>query len=159
MELGTPSRPSASAFAEPVDETSIRLLHFSRSEDGIFTGRLRRFPIAGAPHYYTASYVWGERKYTGFTINVKTGTLPILDSLVPFLKMVTRHSDFKASDWWWIDSLCINLDDSREREKQVRIMADIYKKARRAIVWLGEEKERDSDCTDAIEFMHYAQKA
>ncbi|CAN9174985.1 unnamed protein product [Alternaria alternata] len=155
MELGTPSRPSASAFAEPVDETSIRLLHFSRSEDGVFTGKLRRFPIAGAPHYYTASYVWGERKYTGVTMDAKTGTLPILDSLVPFLKMVTCHSDFKASDWWWIDSLCINLDDSREREKQVRIMADIYKRARRAIVWLGEEKERDSDCTDAIEFMHY----
>ncbi|CAG5166866.1 uncharacterized protein ALTATR162_LOCUS6989 [Alternaria atra] len=155
MELGTPSSASASAFSDPVDETSIRLLRFSQTEDGIFIGKLRKFPIAGAPHYYTASYVWGKRKYAGVTVNVKTGRLPILDSLVPFLQMVTHHGDFKGTDWWWIDSLCINLGDSREREKQVRIMAEIYKKARRAIVWLGEEKDDTSDCTDAIDFMHY----
>jgi hypothetical protein len=155
MELGSPSSASALAFSDLVDETSIRLLRFSRTEDGGFVGELRKFPIAGAPHYYTASYVWGERKYTGITVDVKTGRLPVLDSLVPFLRMVTRHGDFKGTDWWWIDSLCINLDDSREREQQVRIMAEIYTKTKRAIVWLGEEKEAGSDCADAIDFMHY----
>ncbi|EUC42428.1 hypothetical protein COCMIDRAFT_8014 [Bipolaris oryzae ATCC 44560] len=155
MELGTPSSASASAFSDAVDETSIRLLRFSQTPHGVFVGELRKFPIAGAPHYYTASYVWGERKYTGVTVDVETGRIPVLESLVPFLDMVTRHRDFRGIDWWWIDSLCINLDDSHEREKQVRIMADIYKKAKRAIVWLGEEKDGDSDCTDAIDFMQY----
>lgn len=118
-------------------------------------GKLQKFPLVSAPHYYTASYVWGERDYTGAAIHLKSGTLPVLSSLVPFIHMVTHHSDFKSTDWWWIDSLCINLQDSREREKQVRIMADIYKKARRAIIWLGEEKEDGSDCTNAIDFFHY----
>ncbi|KAF9698563.1 hypothetical protein EKO04_003854 [Ascochyta lentis] len=155
MDVDTLSPANAAVFPDPVDETCIRLLRFSQPEDGVFVGKLQKFPLAGAPHYYTASYVWGERTHTGATINLKTGTLPVLSSLVPFLHMVTRHGDFKPSDWWWIDSLCINLDDSHEREKQVRIMADIYKRARRAIVWLGEEKEDGSDCTNAIEFLHY----
>jgi hypothetical protein len=155
MEFDVPPPPRTSVFSEPVDETSIRLLRFSQPEDGVFVGKLQKFPAAGAPHYYAASYVWGERNYKGAAINLKTGRLPVLDRLVPFLHMVTRHGDFRATDWWWIDSLCINLDDPREREKQVRIMADIYKRARRAIIWLGEEKEHDSDCTDAIDFMHY----
>jgi len=155
MDLDTPAPAKASVFPEPVDETSIRLLRFSLSEDGLFDGKLQKFPLASAPHYYTASYVWGEREYAGTTINLRAGTLSVLSSLVPFLHMVTQHGDFKPLDWWWIDSLCINLDDGHEREKQVRIMADIYKRAKRAIIWFGEEKESGSDCTNAIGFLHY----
>src|SRR5690242_7594129 len=155
MDVAKPSPTTAAVFSEPVDESSIRLLRFSQPEDGVIVGKLQKFPLVSAPHYYTASYVWGERDYTGAAIHLKSGKLPILSSLVPFIRMVTHHSDFKSTDWWWIDSLCINLQDSREREKQVRIMADIYKKARRAIIWLGEEKEDGSDCTNAIDFFHY----
>lgn len=118
-------------------------------------GELQKFPLASTPHYYTASYVWGERKYTGTAINLKSGALPVLSSLEPFIHMVTCHGDFKPTDWWWIDSLSINLQYAQEREKQVRIMADIYKQARRAIIWLGEEKEEGSDCANAIDFLHY----
>ncbi|KAJ4334332.1 hypothetical protein N0V95_009196 [Ascochyta clinopodiicola] len=155
MDVDAPLPANASVFPEPVDETCIRLLRFSQPEDGVFVGKLQRFPLAGAPHYYTASYVWGERTHAAMAVHLNTGTLPVLSSLAQFLHMVTRHGDFQPSDWWWIDSLCINLDDSQEREKQVRIMADIYKRARRAIIWLGEEKEEGSDCTHAIDFLHY----
>ena len=158
MDVDTSTSDNTSVFSDPVDETSIRLLRFSLSEDGVFIGRLRRFSLASAPHYYTASYVWGERRYTGTVIKLETGRLPVLDSLVPFLHTITRHDDFRPEDWWWIDSLCIHLDDGHEREKQVRIMADIYKQARRAIIWLGEEQEEGSDCTDAIEFLQYLSK-
>ncbi|KAF2629653.1 hypothetical protein BU25DRAFT_485661 [Macroventuria anomochaeta] len=155
MDVDASPPANASVFSEPVDETSIRLLRFSQPEDGVLVGELQKFPLASAPHYYTASYVWGERKYTGTAINLKSGTLPVLSTLTPFIHMVTRHGDFKPTDWWWIDSLSINLQDAQEREKQVRIMADIYRQARRAIIWLGEEKEDGSDCTNAIDFLHY----
>lgn len=155
MDVDTPPQTNASVFQEPVDETSIRLLRFSQSEDGVFVGELQRFPLTSAPHYYTASYVWGERKYAGTSITLAKGELPVLSSLAPFIRMITRHSDFKPTDWWWIDSLSINLQDAQERERQVRIMADIYKQAKRAIIWLGEEKQDGSDCTNAIEFLHY----
>ena len=155
MDANAPSPVAASVFSDPVDETSIRLLRIEKNDDGVFVGKLKRFPLAGIPHYFTASYVWGERKYSATSIKVRNGSIPVLASLAPFLNMITNHGDFKTSDWWWIDSLCINLEDAQEREKQVRIMADIYKGARRAIIWLGETKEEGSDCTHAIEFLYY----
>lgn len=98
--------------------------------------------------------MWGTKTYSHATIQLNGGSLPILNSLLPFLNMVAKHEDFKSRGWWWIDSLCINLEDKQEREKQITIMADIYKKAKRAIIWLGQEKETGSDCTGAVEFLH-----
>lgn len=41
----------------------------------------------------------------------------------------------------WIDQICINQQDPTERANQVALMADIYSKARNAIVWLGKADE------------------
>ena len=38
----------------------------------------------------------------------------------------------------WVDALCINQDDVSERTEQVRLMRDIYRSARRTVVWLGD---------------------
>jgi hypothetical protein len=51
----------------------------------------------------------------------------------------------------WIDAICINQNDTEERNAQVRRMLDIYKSANRVIVWLGEGTE-DSD--KAMNFMN-----
>lgn len=37
----------------------------------------------------------------------------------------------------WIDAICINQDDIKKRNHQVRIMKKIYSKATEVIVWLG----------------------
>lgn len=37
----------------------------------------------------------------------------------------------------WIDAICINQEDLAERGQQVGRMADIYKMARRVVIWLG----------------------
>ncbi|KAF1963002.1 hypothetical protein CC80DRAFT_434374 [Byssothecium circinans] len=146
---------SSNPYREGVNSSSIRLLRISTSRDGGFSGFLKVFPLADAPPFYSASYTWGKNTPSNTTIRLRAGSLPVLPSLVPFLRMVTEHVDFSDRDWWWIDSLCINLADSQEREKQVRIMADIYKKSKRTIIWLGEEQEEGSSCAGAIEFMLY----
>jgi ankyrin repeat protein len=38
----------------------------------------------------------------------------------------------------WIDALCINQNDDKERGQQVQQMGSIYRKAERVLVWLGE---------------------
>jgi hypothetical protein len=130
MDINAKIKRVDSAFIDSIDDVSIRLLRFTRREDGVYTGKLKTFLLASAPHFYTASYVWGETRDAGIEMQLNTGPLPVLPSLVPFLEMVTEHSDFNAKDWWWIDSLCINLTDGNEREHQVRIMADIYRRSR-----------------------------
>ncbi|KAF1966268.1 hypothetical protein BU23DRAFT_487264 [Bimuria novae-zelandiae CBS 107.79] len=151
VDSNTPTNP---VYAKQIDGASIRLLRFSRSQNGELTGRLKQFELANVPQFFSVSYTWGEKTYSDTTLQLRTGRIPVLKSLFPFLRMVSQHEDFHDEDWWWIDSLCINLADSQEREQQVRIMADIYKKARRTMVWLGEEVEGDSDCRGAVRFLH-----
>jgi hypothetical protein len=50
----------------------------------------------------------------------------------------------------WIDAVCINQQDLRERSQQVSIMRDIYRSARDVVVWLGEDHSR---AAEAIDFM------
>jgi hypothetical protein len=153
MDIHAGIRRADSAYSDSISDVSIRLLRVWQRDDLQFAGKLSTFLLASAPHFYTASYVWGDARESGASIHLNTGSLPVLPSLVPFLHMVTNHDDFNDHTWWWIDSLCINLIDGHEREHQVRIMADIYKRSKRAVIWLGEEKEPGSDCTNAMNFL------
>ncbi|RDI88464.1 hypothetical protein Vi05172_g1473 [Venturia inaequalis] len=38
----------------------------------------------------------------------------------------------------WIDALCINQNDNKERADQVALMAEVYSCARKVVIWLGE---------------------
>lgn len=141
-----------------MDSKTIRLLRFSQKRDGSFKGELRAFPLNEAPPFNTASYVWGMQTHSAtmtFESTSSQQSLPVLSSLAPFLAMVSQSKDFGEKDWWWIDSICINLDDKLERGAQVKIMGDIYRKARRTIVWLGEEKggHGEGNCAGAVEFL------
>jgi hypothetical protein len=44
----------------------------------------------------------------------------------------------------WIDALCINQKDDKERNHQVKEMKQIYRGAARVLAWLGPEAD-DSD--------------
>ncbi|OAL48930.1 HET-domain-containing protein, partial [Pyrenochaeta sp. DS3sAY3a] len=37
----------------------------------------------------------------------------------------------------WIDAICINQDDAKERSRQVELMGTIYRHSSRTIIWLG----------------------
>jgi predicted AAA+ superfamily ATPase len=38
----------------------------------------------------------------------------------------------------WVDSLCINQSDNKDKEIQIGMMLDIYRSAQHVIVYLGE---------------------
>jgi hypothetical protein len=38
------------------------------------------------------------------------------------MKMIAESEDFADNDWWWFDSICINQNDTTERDAQVKIM-------------------------------------
>lgn len=42
-----------------------------------------------------------------------------------------------------MDAICINGIDMNERGAQVRLMGDIYRGAKRALVWLGAATNRN----------------
>ena len=50
----------------------------------------------------------------------------------------------------WVDAICINQKNTKERNEQVPRMDKIYGKAENVCIWLGEE---DSSSAKAIEFI------
>jgi len=101
----------------------------------------------GTLDYEALSYVWGS----------PTGDRPILceDGVI----LVTENCesalrylrDRYRSRQLWIDSVCIDQTSDEEKAQQVPLMGDVYRLARRTIIWLGEGNER------SIAGMNYVQ--
>jgi len=49
-----------------------------------------------------------------------------------------------------VDAVCINQKNKKERGQQVQLMAKIYGKAHRVIVWLGKEEVHIEGALEAI---------
>jgi len=98
---------------------------------------------AAEPRYEALSYTWGPAGGQETALVVETDDtsaehkphcLPIgqsLASAIRHLRLPDRPRVF------WIDAICINQDDHRERSEQVRRMGEIFSNADRVIAWLG----------------------
>lgn len=97
--------------------------------------------IEAEPVYDALSYVWGDRKWQpGMVVSTATGDawLQINFSLATYLH---RFRSRTASRTLWVDSVCINQEDVKERNQQVRLMDQIYRKASAVMIWLGEDPD------------------
>ena len=132
------------------DEGQIRLLKVQPEEDGKQEIRceLESVHLRDNPSYVALSYTWGpptaEAASAGITsipthtIRCNEDVILITRNLHDFLQKV-RHDPWLISQRLWIDSICINQQDSIERGSQVSFMASIYRSASMVIAWLGEE--------------------
>jgi Heterokaryon incompatibility protein (HET) len=77
----------------------------------------------------------------------KNGTLSITANLAEALKYLRNST---AARLLWIDAICINQQDLEERGRQVRLMAKIYSRARRVILWVGPKSEDSDLAVDCI---------
>ena len=101
------------------------------------------------PTYEALSYVWGT---TDNQSDIKIGPsgndrIAITRNLAVALPYLRHKNEIRTL---WIDALCINQQDLRERSSQVKMMGDIYQLADRVIVWLGTEKD---DSTHVLKTM------
>ncbi|KAF2840182.1 hypothetical protein M501DRAFT_1023505 [Patellaria atrata CBS 101060] len=53
----------------------------------------------------------------------------------------------------WIDAICIDQNNFKERESQVRRMTDIYSSASRVIAWLGPESDSSHEALETIKYI------
>jgi hypothetical protein len=101
-------------------------------------------------HLYEAlSYVWGNPDET-LPICVDGGQFPVTLNLHAALSHLRDRSFERII---WVDAVCIDQTNSEERKKQVQLMAKIYSKAHRVIVWLGKGS---ADTIGALEDIHLA---
>ncbi|OHE97766.1 hypothetical protein CORC01_06971 [Colletotrichum orchidophilum] len=161
------TKPTAPALAEPsslyrpiLDSFEIRVLEIlpGRGVDKLH-GRLRHCSLelearhalsvdgSAAPILYTAlSYTWGENVFNE-TIECDNHVKNITKSLEVALRAF-RQED--RSVVMWIDQICINQDDHKEKEQQIPLMSRIYQNAMNTVIWLGESS---SDSASAIKLL------
>ena len=91
------------------------------------------------------SYVWGDTRSTRASIslnNRRYGTGPNLHSLLDRLRALG------IKDEVWIDALCINQNDEKEKTEQVKLMGKIYSGAREVLIGLedADQHTRQPPC-------------
>ncbi|KAF2749206.1 HET-domain-containing protein [Sporormia fimetaria CBS 119925] len=87
--------------------------------------------------YEALSYVWGgERTETVYCDGCEIKATPNLVSALWRLRHHAKNLSLQRA--LWVDSICVNQDDTAERGHQVRLMRDIYSHATRVLIWLGD---------------------
>lgn len=118
------------------------------------------------PSYEAFSYAWGDptrlhrvRCGNGDITQGKmifplgpNESIKVSPNLRDALYRLRWEDDFRLL---WIDAICIHQDDDREKDDQVQRMAEIYSKAAKVLIWLGEE---DNETRDAFNFIEQLTK-
>jgi Heterokaryon incompatibility protein (HET) len=101
------------------------------------------------PDYEAVSYVWGS----------EADKVPILCSGKSFqitqnlaAALLGFHNNL-TSRTIWVDSICIDQNSIPERNHQVELMSQIYRKASHVLIWLGEE-EFMNEAMECIVLLH-----
>ena len=139
---------------QPLDDEAeyVRLLYLLPAETStdirvdIVHTRLTKEDV---PKYEALSYAWGESDtpeviYVGQEGDVTMAVTRSLYQALPYL----RYRDQRRV--LWVDAICVDQQNLKERGLQVERMGDIYSLAQRVIVWLGLG---DSTSGHAIQFL------
>ena len=146
---------------KPREFIRILVLQGNGSEDAEVECRLQEFEFKKEnPEYkYEAlSWCWGISGHTA-TIIIREMTKNNLDSVrlskkaTPDLVAALRALRYQDKDrYLWIDQICIDQNNKLEKNHQVEMMAEIYGRASKVCIWLGE---RDRASHMALQFIEH----
>jgi len=91
--------------------------------------------LSDRPHYSALSYAGGNNTAKNRVIVVNNIPIRIPENLYDAL-MTLRPTD-DSTFTVWVDDVCINQNDKREKSSQVELMKDIFSQAREVLAWLG----------------------
>lgn len=129
--------PNVNAIYRPLDTTGqqIRLLHMVPADaahlDSVPQWSIRHVELANAPKYRALSYNWDRSELT--TMFMNGCAFKIRASLYAFLTIFRERNQ---AEHIWIDQICINQKSKDEKNHQVAMMQEIYRRAIEVIIWL-----------------------
>lgn len=123
-------------------DQQIRLLYLQPANDSNDEIRcsLSTHDIGTLPEYKAISYTWGDPNLTR-PIFVNSKQLEVRENCWYVLWQMRYHDVMEPI---WIDAICINQFDDREKGPQVSRMGDVYKHAKGVCVCVGPH-EGDSE--------------
>jgi energy-converting hydrogenase Eha subunit E len=146
--LASRKRPCGSTYYvyRPLrtEENEIRLIQicksspFSRPQYSLFST-----PLETAPPFDAISYTWDDQRRDK-PIAFLEGTIMTTTNVARILQQ--RRSCLRTA-YVWIDAVCINQNENEneEKEQQMALMARIYARARRTLIWLNNDNPRPSE--------------
>lgn len=113
----------------------------------VISCELEVVPICMSQPYEALSYVWGDPTVTK-EIVLQGSPFRITTNLESALQHL-RFAD--TARCLWVDAICIDQTNLKERSEQVQMMAEIYYGATRVLAWLGEADVYTEPAFDAVE--------
>jgi hypothetical protein len=127
----------------------IRLLQLSPSNDDSddLVGDLIHVRLGEDPRYEAVSYTWADESgdaspCSTLFIKSRDGLLKITRNCEAALRRFRSRYQMRLL---WIDSICIDQQNSLERSEQVQMMTTIYQQAQRVLVFIGTPSEIDRE--------------
>ena len=110
------------------------LMLFPSSFDDPIRCELEILSLDERPQYEALSYVWSIPP--GNTDIIFRGKhRAVTRNLGLALRRLRKMKDVRKI---WVDALCIDQDDKAEKESQVSLMGEIYRRAAEVFIWLGD---------------------
>ncbi|KAI0553521.1 heterokaryon incompatibility protein-domain-containing protein [Xylaria curta] len=124
------------SYSKLTGEDSIRILRLlpGRAGDPIQV-QIQHASLSTEQEYMAVSYAWGNRMALR-TIICEGKRIQIPINLCRALTYM-RHPLHPIH--LWVDAICINQKDEVEKSRQVRRMRNIFMKAKKVTVWLGQD--------------------
>ncbi|TVY39297.1 hypothetical protein LOCC1_G006270 [Lachnellula occidentalis] len=97
-------------------------------------------------HYEALSYMWGPAEPVT-PVSVDGSTCFVRKNLLHALKALRLPTESRLL---FIDALCINMADVPERNRMVANMSQIYQRASKVLVWLGDSDEVSDFAFDKV---------
>jgi Heterokaryon incompatibility protein (HET) len=120
---------------------AIRVLRLSPSESDTapLVCSIEEVILDYSPRFEALSYAWDDEKGNGY-VNCNGAVLRVSKNCEAALRRI-RIQQGQTPKRLWVDAICINQGALAEKARQLAMMGEIYKKAARVIVWLGEHDE------------------
>lgn len=100
------------------------------------------YRLSESPEYIALSYAWGD---VGDTRKILIGRANINASVSASLESALRAlRDPRSAVLVWADAISIDQKNTSEKADQVRLMTQIYQRAKSVAIWLGPRSD-DSD--------------
>jgi len=147
-DLGRSSYSTSQYEPIKAEEQEIRLLRYSGHT--LDTKRicctLEHAKLTDKPVFVALSYAWGDPRNTK-PIIVNGIEVEVTETLEMALQQLITGDFLGDNVRLWVDSICINQKDEKEKTWQVQLMREIYHQADFVVAWLGPG---DRVCDEAL---------
>ncbi|KAK7587743.1 hypothetical protein V3481_010437 [Fusarium oxysporum f. sp. vasinfectum] len=98
--------------------------------------------ITQSPDYYAISYTWGDSRFAK-DITINSQSMIVTENCRYALTQVRNRYPSCPGEhiFIWINSICINQDDNKEKSYQVAMMSDIYTGASKVLACVGPHQD------------------